>query len=246
MKNDIKPQYRGFDTYTKNDHHAYIKESFKVLGNLLGEGVASKILPEKAKILDVGCATGALIGYLANRFALFSFEGLDISEELIKIAMEKVAGVKFEVGSITNLPGERRGAFDAVLCIGVLSIFDEAEAKDALCRLIECVRPGGVVYVFCQFNEIDIDVLIRHRRVDPAAKWDGWGTGWNIYSYRTVGEWLKDRVSAYRFIDFNMPFSLERQDNPVRTWTIDMADGTRRLTNGLKLLVDLRFLEIIV
>ncbi|MBK7354706.1 MAG: class I SAM-dependent methyltransferase [Propionivibrio sp.] len=244
MQNE--PKYRGFDTYTKNDHHTYIKENFKVLGNLIEEGIQANCLSKSAKVLDVGCATGALIGYLASRFERFEFEGLDISDELIGVAREKIPGVSFKVGGVMDLPGEQEGRFDVVLCIGVLGIFDEAEAKDVLYRLISCVRPGGRIYVFHQFNEVDIDVMVKHRRVGPEAKWDGWGAGWNIYSYRTVGEWLSGRVSAHRFVDFSMPFPLERQENPVRTWTIDMADGSRRLTNGLKLLVDLRFLEITV
>lgn len=85
-------------------------------------------------------------------------------------------------------------------------------------------------------------MIVKHRLVG----WDGWGKAWNIYSYWTVGDWIKGRVKSQRFIDFSMPFDLHPQDNPIRTWTIDMADGNRRLTNGLKLLVDLRFLEIVV
>ncbi len=147
---------------------------------------------------------------------------------------------------MTDLPGWCGQPYDVALLLGVLGIFDEEEARDALYRLIASVREGGVIYVFHQFNEFDIDVMVKHRRVDPENRWDGWGAGWNIYSYRTVGEWLQGRCRSHRFVDFQMPFPLEPQDNPVRTWTIDLADGSRRLTNGLKLLVDLRFLEIVV
>ena len=88
--------------------------------------------------------------------------------------------------------------------------------------------------------------MIKHRRVSPEVKWDSWGIGWNIYSHRTIGEWLQGKVKSHRFIDFSMPFALQPQENPIRSWTVDMADGTRRLTNGMKLLVDLSFLEIAV
>jgi SAM-dependent methyltransferase len=246
MQKDKIGSYRGVDTYTKTDHHAYVKENFKKLGDLIEEKIKANLLPEKASVLDIGCATGALISYLSERFSGFEFEGIDVSEELINIAIQQVPGAKFYVGGVSDLPSLHEKSFDLVLCIGVIGIFDEDEAKDALYRMIDCAKQSGIIYVFHQFNEMDIDVMVKHRRVEPGNKWDGWGAGWNIYSYRTIGEWLGDRVRELRFIDFNMPFPLEKQENPVRTWTIEMADGSLRLTNGLKLMVDLKYLEIIV
>lgn len=250
MTNDVsgpsKAQYQGFDTYTKQDHHSYVKENFRVLGDLLAKRIAAGELPENATILDVGCATGALVGYLSRRFPACTFKGLDISDELIRIAREKLPDIEFEVGGVNRLSYAGSKRFDVVLCIGVLGIFDEEEAKNAMRLLVDSVRPGGVLYVFSQFNEIDIDVMIRHRRVGPEAQWAEWGTGWNNYSYRTVRQWLAGRARSLRFLDFSMPFPLEQQDNPVRTWSIEMADGSLKLTNGLKLLVELRFLEVVV
>lgn len=250
MTNDFsdssQAHYQGVDTYTKQDHHGYVKENFKVLGDLLAKKMESGELPKSATILDVGCATGALIGYLSRRFPACSFEGIDISEELIRIAREKLPGIKFEVGGLDRLSGKVSKKFDVVLCIGVLGIFDEDEAKNAMGLLVDSVSPGGVLYVFSQFNQIDVDVMIRHRRTGPEVQWTEWGTGWNIYSYRTVRQWLEGRARSLRFLDFSMPFPLERQANPVRSWTIEMADGSLKLTNGLKLLVELRFLEVYV
>ncbi len=70
--------YRGFDTYTRTDHHSYVKENFKVLGDLLQEKLESGQIGSDSRVLDVGCATGALIAYLATRFPGCSFDGLDI------------------------------------------------------------------------------------------------------------------------------------------------------------------------
>jgi SAM-dependent methyltransferase len=238
-------RYRGFDTYTTQDHHAFVKENFKRLAEILQDRIRSGELPEYARVLDVGCATGALIAYLATMFPSFSFVGIDISDELIEIAREKVPNATFEVGSGLSLGTSHSRAYDLVLSVGVIGIFDYEEAQESLNKLIDCARPNGLVYVFHQFNEFDVDVQVKHRRCEFGPARDGWGAGWNIYSYRTIGHWLSGgRATAHRFIDFEMPISLQPQENPVRTWTIDMADGRRRLTNGLKLLVDLRFLEI--
>jgi len=242
----ISAQYRGFDTYTKTDHHTYVKENFKVLADLIEQRLNVGLLGPTSRVIDVGCATGALIGYLGRRFDGFAFTGIDISSELIEIAKKKLPENKFFVSDFNDLQNVTTSPYDLALCIGVLGIFDEKEAKDALDQLIANVRPGGVIYIFSQFNAFDVDVMIKHRRVSPEVKWDNWGIGWNIYSHRTIGEWLQGKVKSHRFIDFSMPFDLQPQENPIRSWTVDMADGTRRLTNGMKLLVDLSFLEITV
>lgn len=246
MGNDESGNYRGTDTYTTQDHHGFVKENFKVLGGLLESRLSEGVLTENCKVIDVGCATGALISYLKGRFPGFHFHGVDISDELIEIARQKVPEATFDVGSVFDLPDEGGEKFDVALLIGVLGVFDAAAANQALKKLISSVRQGGVIYIFSQFNEFDLDVMMKYRRVGSQDAWDGWGVGWNNYSYHTVGAWLEGNCQSHRFIDFTMPFPLEPKENPIRSWTVDMPDGTRRLTNGLKLLVDLRFLEISV
>ena len=239
-------KYQGFDTYTKTDYHGNVKENFKVLGDLLSSRFDFDLSLRKLRVLDFGCATGALLGYLHRRFMNLKMTGIDVSEELIKIAREKVPTAEFMVGGVEQFSLLERQKFDVALCFGVLGIFDEDEARGALKHLVRSVRPGGSVFVFSQFNEFDVDVIVRHRLTHPDVKWNEWGRGWNIYSYQTVGNWLNDIDCRYRFIDFQMPFELPPQDNPVRTWTFELPSGAQQLTNGMKLLVDLKFLEISV
>jgi len=240
----LNSSYQGFDTYTKHDHHAYVKESFKVAGDLIEKKILAGDISINASVLDIGCATGAFIGYLDSRFPGFSFEGLDISKDLLDIAKMKLPNINFTIGGIKDISSLKMKNFDIVLCFGVLGIFDEVEAKDAVYKLIELAKPGGLVYIFSQFNEYDIDVMIKHKRVGKGDNWSEWGSGWNIYSYSSISSWLDGRVKSHKFIDFSLSERLVRGDNPVRTWSIEMADGSQKLTNGLKLMVDLRFLEI--
>ena len=244
MKKNLDGKYNGFSTYSEQDHHSQAKENFKILSQLLLEKIDADEIPRQAKVLDIGCATGALIHYLSTVFQDFSFEGIDISEELIGIAKTKVPNVNFRVGTLHTLPETGTDLFDVVLLFGVLGIFDDSDARDAIHRLTKLVRPGGYIYLFSQFNEFDVDVLIKHRLTNPSNYWADWESGWNIYSYRTIDNWLRDHVTEYKFIDFEIPITLAPQENPIRTWTIEMTNGGRKLTNGLKLLVDLKFLEI--
>lgn len=242
MNNSINNAYRGTETYLTEDHHGYVKENFRSLAELIQKKLDEGILAENASVLDVGCATGALIGFLSSIFSEFTFHGMDVSNELIGIAKQKIQTASFEVGSILDIADMTNGKFDLILCIGVMGIFDEHKARTCLQKLIDLGHSGTIIYVFSQFNEFNVDVMVKHR----LSGWDGWGTGWNIFSYSTIDGWIQNLVQGYRFIEFEMPFQLNPQENPVRTWTVDMLDGRKRLTNGLKLLVDLRFLEVIV
>jgi SAM-dependent methyltransferase len=236
------PAYRNFRTYLDEDHHRRPKEMFVRIGDLLAARLPT--LPEKPRVLDVGCATGALVGYLRERFPAMDFCGIDISPDLIKVAREKVPGATFSVMSALDLPDAQLAPFDVVLCVGVLGVFGDEQARRCVEGILASTKAGGVAYILSNFNSDDVDVLVsyRTRGGDTMGSWNG---GWNIYSKFTVQEWCKARARTIRFIDFEMPFPIEKRDNPVRTWTFQ-ADGRLRLTNGLKLVVDLSFAEIAV
>jgi len=233
--------YNNFDTYISENHNENLKESFKYLGKLLEE----QIQDDQISALDVGCATGALIEYLGNKNPLWRFTGVDISSELLNKAQQRMPMHKWIEGSALTLPKEFDHKFDVSLCVGVLGIFDEQDAKILIEQLIRSTKKGGVIYIFAQFNDFDVDVQVTHRKYGNQGL-GGWEKGWNIYSVRTINEWFGQKVANVNFVKFEMPFDIEPKDDPVRTWTIQDNDGKRMTTNGLKLLVDLQFLEIIV
>lgn len=237
-----KAQYNNFNTYTAENHYKNTKESFKRLANLVLD--SRYALSEKSRILDAGCATGALVHYLRQTLAC-EYVGVDISEKLLSIAKVNMPEYEWRTGSVLELPEEYKSLFDVSLCIGTLGIFDEEDAKKAISELIRCTKSGGRIYLFAQFNEWDVDVLVTHRKSTDGYM-GSWEKGWNIYSIMTIREWLREKVSSVNIIDYSMPFELPRQEDPVRTWTFQDADGGIRLTNGLKLLVDLKFIEIVV
>jgi ubiquinone/menaquinone biosynthesis C-methylase UbiE len=230
-------EYKNFNTYLESDCHANVKESFKKLKSLISNPLTVK------NTLDVGCATGAWIGYLKNNYPDCLYTGIDISDNLLAIARKKIPGADFIQGSATNLPNEFEGKYDLITCIGVLGIFDEDDAKTVFNELLRCIKPGGQIIFFNQFNEIDVDTQIIHRKYNSHGEDNGWERGWNNYSMLTIKKWLKNRVIKLEFVDFFMPMDLSPKVDPVRSWSI-LIDNKRRLTNGLKLIIDLKFLII--
>ena len=126
-----------------------------------------------------------------------------------------------------------------------LGIFDEIEAIQMFNELVNSTKPGGEIIVFSQFNEMDADTQITHRKYNKNGQHNGWEKGWNNYSKKTIHSWLDSKVEQIDFIDFSLSLDLNPKDDLVRSWTIEI-DKERRLTNGLKLLIDLKFLKITV
>ncbi|HKW91674.1 MAG TPA: class I SAM-dependent methyltransferase [Methylomirabilota bacterium] len=119
-----------------------------------------------ASILDAGCGTGRYAVELARLG--YRVTGIDRSAEMLALARarpDSPAGVTYEVGDITALPGGRR--FDAVLCRGVLNdlVDDEPRAAvfDAFARV---TRPGGVLLLDAR----DWETSAAQRAARPIAE----------------------------------------------------------------------------
>ena len=63
-------------------------------------------------LLDVGCGTGEHLKHLSRSFHC---EGIDISEEMIKVARKKVASAEFKVANMIDF--SLRKKFDVITCL---------------------------------------------------------------------------------------------------------------------------------
>lgn len=234
-----KAVYQNHMHYIKEGWNKVPKESFKKLASLIERSHPD----EESSVLDVGCAAGELINYLKTRFEKFEFTGIDVAPELIDEARKLIPFAKLVKASALDLPDDMHGSFDIVMATGVLSIFDIDEVPLFFENLIRCTKKCGKVYVFAHFNDHPVDLMITHRkRID--GKMGEWEKGWNIYNKETIEEVLDGCCRAHRFHEFKLPFQLEPKSDPVRTWTIKTEHNPFQLVNGLKLMVDLSFLEI--
>jgi SAM-dependent methyltransferase len=231
--------YRNYEHYIREGWSPEPKRTFVRLAEIL----RAASLPEGGRLLDVGCATGELVHYLRTQLPGLRYTGADVFEALLATARRLVPEGEFVPASALDLPAEMTGAFDAVTAVGVVSIFDDVELARFLDNLLRVARPGGRIIILGPFNEHGVDCLIRHRK-RVAGQLGPWETGWNIHSRQTVSELLEGRCRAHRFEDFRLDRPLPPREDPVRTWTIRTESNDRQLTNGLKLLVDLAYLEI--
>jgi SAM-dependent methyltransferase len=103
-------------------------------------------LPEKlGRVLDVGCGPGVMVNAVLERGG--SFEGRDLSPEMVTESMEKfghLANVNFKEGDIENidLPD---ASCDQVLAMAVIEYL--ASPDKALAEIARVLRPGGVAVI---------------------------------------------------------------------------------------------------
>lgn len=242
-------KYRNFGHYIREGWSAEPKQTFVALGDHLVEerrlrqGDSGQGGEVSGELLDIGCATGELIGYLGARFPRLTCTGVDLIEDVLVQARANLPGVEFVQSSALALPPQFRNRFDIVTAMGVASVFDEREIETFWRGVIAAARPGGTVAVLSPLNEYGVDTVVRHRKRREGAPL-AWETGWNVYAIETIQELVTALGATLRIERFRFQGTLERRPDPVRTWTLATADNPQQLTNGLKLLVDHYFMLV--
>jgi ubiquinone/menaquinone biosynthesis C-methylase UbiE len=96
-------------------------------------------------ILDLACGTGSAAVILAERG--LDVVGVDISEDMLKVAKKKSKNVKFILGDMTKLKLKKK--FDAVVCIydSLNYLLKESEIEDAFKGVYKILNKGGI-FVF--------------------------------------------------------------------------------------------------
>ena len=91
------------------------------------------------RVLEIGCGKGAF----ARHIECASYEGIDLSENAVRMAGE--AGVRATCTTIEAHAGDRRGACDAVCAFQTLEhVVSPGEFLDAA---VSCLAPGGRLMV---------------------------------------------------------------------------------------------------
>ena len=189
----------------------------------INPGVARviRLLPKEARILDLGCGSGALALELAAQGQRGSYLGLDFSEEELEIARETVKrvprsdfGVGFESADLLDgrwAIGLAEGSFDAVLAFAFLHHIPGAENREQILRSAHrLLKPGGI-FVHSQWQFQHSPSLWARRQpwnaagIDPRAvdvgdhllDWrHGAGTDANEYGLRYVHLFNREELAV--------------------------------------------------
>jgi len=225
------------EVYLKENRYEQPKEISRVLASL---ALDSGLLRRDARVADFGCAAGEFLYYLKKIAPAPKYYGYELLPELVEKARQHVPGVHFATGSVLQSDLAPRHCFDVTFLAGVMSLLDDF--RPCVDNLLGWTRPGGRIYLFELLNPHPVDVLMRYRTIE------GVEGHWNMFSRASVAEFLTRRLGPdrYHVVPFEMPFDLAPQpEDPLRTWTFP-AEGRRRFTSGLSMLLNLEILEILV
>jgi SAM-dependent methyltransferase len=226
--------------YLDENRYNEPKEMFKFVAN---KAFSQESRESNFKIADFGCAAGEFLFYLNQMLSDASLFGIDILPELLEKCSRYVPEAKLKEGSILDSDIHPENYFDKTFLLGVHSIFDEFET--CLNNLIKFTKPGGGAYVFGMFNPFPVDVIIKYKESENFDR-DVFESGWNIFSQKSVSLFLVNhpKVKSFSFIPFEMKVSLTRQQDIIRSWTIQDSTGNNLITNGLCIVQPIFLLEI--
>ena len=184
-----------------------------------------------AKVLDVGCGTGASALPAAEAVgSKGSVVGVDLSAHLLDRALAKakahgLSNVEFRLAEMTSL-GYPNDHFDAV--VSVFSIFFVPDMEGLIRELWRMVRPGGKLAVTTWGPRIFEPAYSRWRKVIKQERPD-------LYSALNPWDRITDPVSVRRLLQdggaTNIEITSEDGNQRLRSaedwWTIALGSGLR-------------------
>jgi SAM-dependent methyltransferase len=219
--------------YLNEDRSQTPKEYFKFLVRLTTERLGGKE-PSRMDILDIGCASGDFLYYLRQRFPKATLQGMDVSPSLLSAAQSKVPEAAFRAADINANDFVPPALYDVVYMAGVHSIFDSCERW--VKNITSMLTQNGAAYVFGLFNPFPYDVLVYVRKAGDTGPYE---PGWNCPSKETVSAEFKKHGWTVDFIGWNVPLDIAMNpQDPLRSWTTPLADGTRLVTNATRIIHD--------
>ena len=128
------------------------REVLKIVMPLLNEN-------KKLKIIDIGCGTGQLIKEISKECENVNYLGIDVAENMIKIAKENNSGknIKFEVCPIEKFNSKEK--FDIVICIHAFPYFPDKES--ALKKISKLCRENATVVIVNSSTNSLKDLIIN-------------------------------------------------------------------------------------
>ncbi|WAL69065.1 class I SAM-dependent methyltransferase [Amycolatopsis cynarae] len=140
---------------------------------------AEAVLARGGPVADLGCGPGHITAHLRDK-GLDAF-GIDLSPAMIEIARRDHPGLRFGVGSMTDLVLPDRSVGGVVAFFSLIHVPDE-EVPVALAQFHRVLRPGGVVLLGFHVGDEyrlktegygghPMKVRVHWRPVDRMAAW---------------------------------------------------------------------------
>jgi 2-polyprenyl-3-methyl-5-hydroxy-6-metoxy-1,4-benzoquinol methylase len=183
-------------------------------------------------VLDVGCATGDFLYYLDDQ-KIQTQIGIDISNELIKLARKRVAHAKFHETDVFEFC-QQKTSFDAVCLLGTLHTFLDYE--ELIGQICYSCSPR-VLIIQSPFNTNPVDVRVFHADAIVNSEKMQYQCAYSIYCLEKFTSFLKTLGAVVSVKNYEMKQTLKRDyGDPMRNYHINV-DGEKCLTNGASIIL---------
>ena len=137
------PRTKGYANYTE-DERLYLKTFRRRMK------FVDRFIPERARVLDVGCAAGYFLRVMRDRG--HDAYGIEVSEAIASEAVERVGEGRIHVGTLGSVPEARQGfaheSFDLVTLWDVLEHIPDPQSLLRQARSM--LKPDGCLIVETQ------------------------------------------------------------------------------------------------
>ncbi len=129
--------------------------------------LASEI--EGKRLLDFGCGKGDFYGFLLQKGVGVKYTGVDINENLIRLARQKYPGVEFLAMDIEETPLEE--TYDLVFVCGVFNL-RVAEVSDMMKRVLKLLYSltRDLLYLDCLSHYAKRDIQLHYVRPEELIR----------------------------------------------------------------------------
>jgi cyclopropane fatty-acyl-phospholipid synthase-like methyltransferase len=200
---------------------------------------AETMIGSSSRVLDVGCGCGNFLIHLARQFGCGG-EGLDLSEERVRFAQEKLAAepglsIEFRHGSATQMP-YADGTFTHVVSQDALCLVPD---KPRSHREIHRVLVPGGIFAFSDFLQPTKQISARARKhVYDRVRWNSGysltgyqealeSCGFEILLARNLGSHLRQ---TYRVLGKTAAERAAATPDPAaRDWMLAFAESCREI-----------------
>jgi 2-polyprenyl-3-methyl-5-hydroxy-6-metoxy-1,4-benzoquinol methylase len=127
--------------------------------------VVTRFFIKGGRTADIGCGSGREVAWL--NASGFPAEGFDASDGLLQEALARYPSPTFAQAELPALEGIAANTYDSVLCETVIMHLDRALIAPSVRRLLDIVKPGGVLYLSWRVTD-GADLRDAHGRLYAA------------------------------------------------------------------------------
>ncbi len=105
----------------------------------------NKLNNSNKSILDIACGPGNMLNYIVKQNAAFNLYGLDLSEEMIRLAKLNVPAAEFELYDCRCL-SSFKSTYNAILCNFLIPYLSEKETEKLISDVYNLLLPSGLLF----------------------------------------------------------------------------------------------------